>query len=210
MKSASGKFVLRLPPRLHSILRERSIKKGVSLNRFCSDILETSQRKAASSPPPTADEMLIPRSLVLSCREAWKDELLGLALFGSAARGEMRGGSDVDLLIVLRPTAELSRQRYADWDKLSAPLLGEAEINPQFVRLHEEALDAGGLWYEVAIDGKILYEWDFEITRFLGKIRDAMARGEISRKISHGHPYWVKHFSGDKPGGKPGGDKDAK
>jgi predicted nucleotidyltransferase len=116
------------------------------------------------------------------------ESLLGVVLFGSTARGEDHLASDVDLLIVVASALPLTRRLYALWDK---HLSGEL-YSPHFVHLPEDIASAGSIWFETAVDGVILYEVDRQISRFLSRIRRAIADGEVLRKIADGHPYWIR------------------
>ena len=51
---------------------------------------------------------------------------------------------------------------------------------------------AGSLWYEAAIEGSVLWEHTHKVSFFLQTVRKAMAAGKIQRRLSHGHPYWIK------------------
>jgi len=194
MKAVSGKFVLRISPKLHLLLRNRSLKMGISLNEICLRILSSSshQNRMVQNAPSsllTADFM----GVVV---RHWRKYLQTIVLFGSAVRNEMTEASDVDLLFVLKKEFSLTRQFYREWDaffeKHQHLLLHTREVTAQFVQLPTSVLEAGGLWYETAAEGEILWERGKEVSRFYRDIRLAMTTGKIRRRISHGHPYWIK------------------
>jgi len=116
----------------------------------------------------------------------------GLVLFGSLARGQETASSDVDLLIILNRSVALDRDVYSRWqfDRFAG-----REIAPLFVHLPAEGERAGGLWLEVALDGIVLFDRDLRVTRFLSRVRNLVAGGQVRRMVTHGHPYWV--YSGD-------------
>lgn len=120
------------------------------------------------------------------------EALMGVVLFGSMARGESRLNSDMDLLIILRQSLALTRKLYARWDQRFAP----DEGSPHFVHLPPDAMAAGSLWFEAAVDGIVLHDVDEEVARFLGSIRRLMASGKLKRRSAYGHPYWVKSEEG--------------
>lgn len=189
MKRLSGKFVVRMSEELHRSLRERARSEGVSLNELCIRRLrEKTQRESSSSQiSPEITESLI---------SFFKDKLIGILLFGSAARGEQTSASDIDLLLVLSPSTPLNRNLYSEWDRFAATLSSKfgKKISPQFTHLPKNYDTAGSIWYEAAIDGIILWEKErAHISSFITKVRKAMAEGKITRKESHGHPYWIKH-----------------
>ena len=185
MAEHSGRFVLRIPSDLHSRARRLAQEQGVSLNEYCRCAIEsytgtvTSEPRAANRGGPWVD----------AARLVVGDDLEGVALFGSEARGEARESSDVDLLVVVADRLELSRKLYRGWDNRSGM---DRRVSPHFVHLPSSVLEAGSIWYETAMDGIILFERDRSISSFLQSIRRAIADGHVRRGYAHGHPYWVK------------------
>ena len=193
MQLLSGKFVLRVPPSLHRRLKEEARSTGQSLNALCVQKL----RSTAGSclPPGSTPDLGSAGECLPEIVRRWR--LAGVVLFGSAARGEATQASDVDLLLVVGHRANISPALYRQWDEWQAGKPSSiAAISPQFVRLPASVSDAGGLWYEIAIEGRILWERDFQVSGFLRAIREAMACGAIRRGTLHGSPYWVKEFGG--------------
>lgn len=192
MKALSGKFVIRMPSSLHELLKKESQRKKESLNSCCIEILKEGLRP--SSTIPSFD--FLPTSLFSRIIKQWEGELRGIVLFGSAVREELRASSDIDLLFVLKDSVSLDRSIYIQWEefyrKESENIRRTWEISPHFVYLPVEVAQGGGLWYEVALEGKILWEKDNAVSSFLRKIRFAMIQGQIQRSFSHGHPYWIK------------------
>ena len=119
------------------------------------------------------------------------DSLRGILLFGSAARGEERQSSDIDLLIVVETSLPLTRSLYGLWDRGIEGASGSA-ISPHFVHLPDSEGKLGSLWYEAAIEGIVLYERDACISKLLRRVRRSMAEGKVQRKSAYGHPYWVR------------------
>jgi hypothetical protein len=186
MKVASGKFLLRLPSELHERVRDAASARGRSLNEYCLAVLEAAVSRAPESTPEWLE----------SLRGELGRDLVGVVLFGSTARGTQRAGSDVDLLIVLEPGVPITRELYRRWDGAIGPSSG-AET-PHFVSLPATVDQAGGLWYEVAMDGIVLHDSRQRIARFFSEVRKAAAAGIIRRETAHGHPYWV-HASEVEP-----------
>jgi hypothetical protein len=95
------------------------------------------------------------------------------------------------VLLVFGPKFQLVRSLYAEFDRLVEAI--EGDIAAHFIRLPRTMPEGGGLRFEVAIDGIVVWERrDLRVSRFFAKTREAMARGEIRRGVSHGHPYWIR------------------
>ncbi|MGH9340139.1 MAG: toxin-antitoxin system HicB family antitoxin [Acidobacteriota bacterium] len=192
MKQASGRFVLRMPPALHQRLRDAAKSQGRSLNEYC-------VARLSDAPLRINEESSEWRDLKDSVMKQWGSRLQGIVLFGSSSRGESGPASDVDLLIVLDSRVVINRELYRVWDQaLSEIVPGNA--SPHFVHLPAQVEEAGGLWYEVSIDGIILYDHEGRVREFLRKIREAVSRGKLRRRYVHGHPYWLKSGSEEKEG----------
>lgn len=123
--------------------------------------------------------------------ERWGDPLEGIVLFGSAARNERWATSDIDLLIVLPEGTPPRRSHYDRWDALVAPHCG-SKVSPSIVMYPAEPGDAGGIWFEAAVDGVILWDPAGRVAHLFAAIRRAISEGEILRGESHGHPYWFR------------------
>ncbi len=107
---------------------------------------------------------VVSQSFLEKIIEVWQEEVLAIILFGSAARGELQSHSDIDLLLVLAPQIEISREYYRRWemfyDNNRVLISHEKEISPHFVNLASDPLQVGGLWYEVALEGMVLWQKD--------------------------------------------------
>jgi len=199
MKRASGKFVIRMPETLHARLKREAVSKGQSLNQICVARLQANVPPLAGfATSSTAASFAFPGFLDAAIRR-WEDELVGIILFGSAARGEATEVSDIDLLLVMRPEVQIDRGLYRQWEDFcreQGSAQAFVEISPHFVRLPGSVEEAGGLWYETAIEGIVLWETDHRVSRFLASVRSAMSQGKIRRRMAHGCPYWTKEFKG--------------
>jgi predicted nucleotidyltransferase len=181
----SGKFVVRLPPKLHASLKRRARETGVSLNGLCIAALKSF---LGTGEPEARDGAPIPLHQV---RNLLGESLSAILLFGSTARGERRESSDIDLLIVVGTDVPLARALYERWDQ-GTDGADTSRLSPHFVHLPNDVAGAGSLWYEAAIDGIVLFDREGRISHFLRSIRRSMAEGKLQRKSAYGHPYWIK------------------
>jgi hypothetical protein len=177
----SGRFVLRLPPALHAALRDAARASGLSLNQYC-------VRKLASS--TRALDLAAAEAVARALAVAGED-LVGVAVFGSWSRLQASAGSDVDLLIVIRPDAEITRSLYEAWDRGPVRWAGHA-VEPHFVHLPAPGQRISGLWAEVAVDGIVLFEPGLELSRHLVGLRHRIVSGGWVRRFAQGQPYWVE------------------
>ena len=169
------------------------MRTGRSLNQVCLAKLQ-SENGCVAGTENHARVPIVPEFLE-AIKRHWREELAGLILFGSAARGDATKESDIDLLLVMRTEIKITRGLYTAWDEVCREYRGAQDhgrINPQFVRLPKSPREAGGLWFETAIEGTILCESDGLLSPFLQSLRRAMAKGTIRRRMLHGSPYWIK------------------
>ncbi len=172
---------MRVPPKLHASLRKRARDTGVSLNSLCLAALNRQLGEGSA-----CDEVrAIP---VQQIKELVGETLVGVLLFGSAARGEQRTGSDIDLLVVLDPEVPLARALYGRWDDMIGH---DTPLSPHFVHRPDDIQKVGSIWCEAAVDGTILYDRDGDLGHLLRELRGSMAEGRIRRKSAYGHPYWI-------------------
>jgi hypothetical protein len=159
-------------------LKRKSLEAEISLNELCLRMLDHADAPSSS----------LSASLLPAIRSAFAKDLVGVLLFGSAARGTEQATSDIDLLIVLAETLPITRALYAQWD---AAIRDHEKVSPHFVRLPPSIEGAGSIWFEAAMDGIVLWEQGNAVSGFLVAVRRAIAEGKIRRRTVHGHPYWV-------------------
>lgn len=176
----SGRFLVRLEPALHAELRAAAARAGVSLNELCARRLAV----PGDGGGPGAEA-------VERVRRQVGGELLGVVAFGSWAREEAMSRSDIDLLVVLAPAMPVVRDLYRPWD--AQPLRWDGRpVEPHFVHLPAAGDRISGLWAEAAVDGVVLFDRELAVSLRLVEIRRRIVAGEIARRRSHGHPYWVE------------------
>ena len=181
--AASGRFVLRLQPGLHAALRRAAGEHGISLNDYCAAKLAApvGELAAFGGAPQT----------VQHAAALLAESLIGVAAFGSWARGELADTSDIDVLIVVDKEAAITRDLYRRWDE--APIVWNGRpVEPHFVHLPEEKRPPSGLWAEVALDGIVLFERDLRLSSTLAAVRRLFTEGRICRRVVHGQGYWTE------------------
>lgn len=181
-RSPSGRFLLRVSPGLHGALRRAADDAGLSLNDYCA-------RKLAA-PGGTVGG---PGTDVISrAAEQFGENLLGVLVFGSWARGDTVEESDVDLLVVVHPEVAIVRDLYRAWDEAAPALTWDGRrLEVHFVHPPEAGETPSSLWAEAALDGLVLFDPGFELSRRLIDIRRGIASGAVLRRRAHGQPYWV-------------------
>jgi len=178
---ASGRFVLRIHPGLHAALRKAAADAGMSLNDYCA-------RKLAA-PVGNLTGYGGAVGTVERAAALFGESLIGVAAYGSWARGELSESSDVDVLVVLESRVALTRSMYRTWDEASIRWGGRI-VEPHFVHLPSFRSTIAGLWAEVAVDGVVLFERGLRLSARLVRVRHQIVSGRIVRKVVHGQPYW--------------------
>jgi predicted nucleotidyltransferase len=180
---ASGYFVLRIPPGLHGALREAARGVGVSLNEYCT-------RKLAA---PVGGLAAVADAAAAVSRAAtlFGDDLVAVAAFGSWVREEATDTSDVDVLVIVEPEVELTRDLYRRWDASPLRWAGRP-VDSHFAHLPEPDVTVAGIWGELAIEGVVLFERDLRLSARLIRVRRDIAAGRIRRRTAHGQPYWTE------------------
>ncbi|MFQ5670910.1 MAG: toxin-antitoxin system HicB family antitoxin [Acidobacteriota bacterium] len=183
IRAPSGRFLLRIDPGLHALLRRTAHEEGLSLNDYCARKLAAPM---GNFPIGGGLGSAVERAAALLA-----EDLTGVLAFGSWARGELVDGSDVDLLVVVEPRVRLSPRLYRSWDE--EPVRWEGHpLEPQFAHLPDPGETVAGIWAEVAIDGILLFDRGQRISSRLVAIRRDILSGRILRRSSHGQPYWVR------------------
>lgn len=187
MKSFSGRFVIRLDPAFHEKLVLHASGRGMSLNQVCTDFL----KQGLTAPSALSQEEKAFQKIAGVLKRRFGDSLLGIVLFGSRVEGKTTDQSDWDLLIVLAEDLPIKRSLYSWWDGLKIDFKS-GTVNPHFVHLPQVPDSAGGLWLEVALHHKIIYEQEGKLSSELQKIFQMIQQGKVIRHFSNGHPYWVR------------------
>ena len=198
----SGRFLLRIDPELHALLRDEAEGSGLSLNEYCDRRLPEEGLPFFDVGPGVGDGIgatafhhaTLPCVLLGRVQRAvavTEGHLRGLLVFGSWARKELVEDSDVDLLVVADPDLKVERSLYRRWDASPVRWQGR-RVEPHLVHLPGPDDRVTGLWAEAALDGVVLFDPDFSVSRYLVRVRKRILAGTLIRREIHGHPYWVE------------------
>jgi hypothetical protein len=181
--SPSGRFLLRIDPGLHALLKTAARELDVSLNDYCARKLAFPVDAAALAGDGPA---VVSRAVGL-----YSPHLIGVVVFGSWARGDATDGSDVDLLVVLDPRLPLTRSLYSAWDEEPGAWDGRP-VEVHLAHLPNRREGPSGIWAEVALDGLVIYERGRRVSAYLGDVRRDIAAGRLVRRVAQGQPYWTR------------------
>lgn len=126
------------------------------------------------------------------------DSLVGLAVFGSYARGDNRLNSDLDLLIVLdhAPAPGRRLREFVEEVEMKHEALAQelyeredilCELSP-YILTREEALKLHPIYYDLAAHHLILYDPEGVIARIIAGTRKFLERSG-ARRIPHGNTW---------------------
>jgi hypothetical protein len=185
---SNGKFILRVPPALHARLKNDARSAGCSLNEYCTEILES------GSPGMGMDDAFA-RELIRRGKAILGETLVGIVVYGSWVRGEAGDASDIDVMLIADDSIKITRSLMTLWDE--QPMAYEKRpVEAHFMAIPDPPQKFSGIWAEIAIDGIVLFERDFQVSRLLSIIRAEIASGRLQRRRSHGQNYWI-HSTGE-------------
>ena len=178
-----ARVLLRLPSSLHQSLARTAKAEGLSFNEYCV------RRLAEPEPLDGMATAVLRGRIVAAARAAHGDQLVGVVVIGSWARGDAGAGSDIDVLLVLDPSVPLTRELYRAWDA-SAPTVEGPEVDVHFTHPYVPGTLPGAVWCEAAVDGVVWFDRDGRVASALADVRRAIAHGRVVRAVVHGQPYW--------------------
>ena len=120
-------------------------------------------------------------TIVRKLAAGFGDRLVGVALFGSRARGEATQDSDVDLLVLASGLPRL-------WDRDAAlrEVLPERPLLPTLsflLRTPEEfERDVRPLYLDLALDARVLFDRDEYLASRLARLRELVRLAKLRRR----------------------------
>ena len=178
-----NRFLLRLEPEVHQSLLRLSKTENISMNTLCARFIKDGLRAGAQN-----------QKWIQTILGAYQsDDLLAIVLFGSQARGETTASSDIDLLLVFSAATKITRSLYRKFEAVLESLPDQNRTSIHCVRIPEDVKSVSGFWFEIALDGKVLWKKNDEINVYLGMVKSAICSGKYVRKMSSGQPYWMQN-----------------
>jgi hypothetical protein len=189
VKLNEKKFLARMPLNLYKKIQERSARESCSVNQLIIELLINADNSSHT---------LIEKIKESALTKEWKEQLLGVVLFGSGARGEVGAASDIDLLIVLDRAVKIDRTLYRMWDQKFVdfcyngyPVSIHFSHLPLNIPFNKAFANVGSLWKEISIEGVVLWEREYCVSKTLSAIRLALLNAGAKRRTVHGVNYWV-------------------
>ena len=184
------RFLVRLPAPLFVGLKRRAGEARRSINAILTELLESSIKGDEPGLRQTPVPKLYPALKLI--QHSLGAELIGIVLFGSVARGQASASSDIDVLIVLDSAFRIERDLYEElYTAIREAGVGAASLSLHIVNLPKDVSTVDGFLLEITLEGIVLFEKDFLISRFFMQLREMIVAGSFVRESLHGHPYWI-------------------
>ena len=198
-------FLLRLPKKLLNRIKRRSAALNRSVNSYCIDQLYTGLAAQPAlgtvAAAPIRNALIMqPGNSALAALYAetctyvtsvlarqFDEQLLGVVLYGSAARDQLATSSDIDLLVVLKREFVFDRDIY---DKIPNTRIQAHPVSVLFSNLPAPGDMLRSLWMEIALDGIVLLDSNFAVSQYLIQVRRNILAGTSSREKVYGVSYW--------------------
>ena len=150
-------------------------------------------RESARIPREAADIVQKLRECAGELERLLGDELLGLALFGSWARGEAREDSDVDVLVVLKSLKGVEARALVY--KVVAERVKRAVtlVDARADELFKEELELTPLLLNILVDGVVVYDRTGRLEELAAKARRLVEEmGLVKYRTPNGKYGWKR------------------
>jgi len=128
--------------------------------------------------------------LVEKIKNLYKDNLIAIVLFGSAASGDLSQSSDIDLLIILKESSKNKRQRILEvYEKVGYEFEGHF-LSP-LILTQEELKKSFSFYVGILKNCEILYDNADIVKELINIIDKKKQKKEIVEKEFKGTTYWI-------------------
>jgi len=128
--------------------------------------------------------------LVEKIKNLYKDNLIAIVLFGSAASGYLSQSSDIDLLIILKESSKNKRQRILEvYEKVGYEFEGHF-LSP-LILTQEELKKSFSFYVGILKHCEILYDNANIVKELINMIDKKKQKKEIVEKEFKGTTYWI-------------------
>ncbi len=137
---------------------------------------------------------------ISAIKDAYTDNLISLAIYGSYANGNARFNSDLDLFIILDKTGRRIAELKYFYDKVEVPLENELlqllklhridmSISP-FIVSKEQASFFNPLYLDMSENAYIIYDKDDFLRSILIKVGELIKRHNFKKKLLSNTFLW--------------------
>jgi len=151
------------------------------------------ERESARIPREAADIVQKLKECASELEKLLGDELLGLLLFGSWARGEAREDSDVDVFVVLKSLKGVEARAFVY--KVVAERVKRAVtlVDARADELFKEELELTPLLLNILVDGIVIYDKTGKLSELTAKTKQLVEKANLTRyKTPNGKYGWKK------------------
>lgn len=131
--------------------------------------------------------------LLKKISDYYGENLLGLAIYGSAARGDLTVSSDIDLIIILKNSNLSPRERIQEFFEHIAEdvvLLGYSLALSPLIFTSEEIKPFNPFFLNFLEAFEVLYEREGTFSEILKRLQDYLNSGKIKRESLDGIIYY--------------------
>ncbi|WP_068861152.1 nucleotidyltransferase domain-containing protein [Thermodesulfovibrio sp. N1] len=128
--------------------------------------------------------------LIEKIKVLYKENLIAIVLFGSAARGDFSQSSDIDLLLILKDSIESKRQRILDFYEKVGYEFENHFLSP-IILTQKELSEYFPFCVGILKDHKVLYDDENIVGELIKMIDKKKQNKEIIEKEFKGMTYWI-------------------
>jgi predicted nucleotidyltransferase len=128
--------------------------------------------------------------LIEKIKSLYKENLMAIVLFGSAARGDFSQSSDIDLFLILKDSIENKRQRILYFYEKVGYEFENHFLSP-IILTQKELSESFSFCVGILKDSKVLYDNANIVRELIKMIEKKKQKKEIIEKEFKGLTYWI-------------------